>query len=180
MRIKRITLTLLTGFFTGLLMLTTGTGCSVVRKLPCDEPKPCKPCVEEPAAPICTDVEKDLLFAATSIEKSLNTLAAAQEAVSPPIINIGPLVAPEGGMSIKVDIDWTGPIQPLIKKIAQITDYRVKVLGNEPAIPIIVTITSRDTVIAEVLQNASFQAGARAHILAFPENRVIELRYLPS
>jgi len=162
------------------IILCSLSACSVVRKLPCDEPKPCKPCIEEPEEVSCTNVERDLLAAATSIEKSLNTLASAQEAVSPPIINIGPLVTPEGGMNVKVDIDWTGPIQPLMRKIAEITDYRVKTLGNEPAIPIIITITAKDTVIAEVLQNASFQAGARAHILAFPENRVIELRYLPS
>ena len=106
--------------------------------------------------------------------------AAAQEAESPPIINTAPLITPEGGMGGRVDIDWTGPVAPLIEKIAKMTNYRVKFLGNEPAIPIIVTVAARNTVLAEIMQNASFQAGKRAHILVFPDNHVIEVRYLPA
>lgn len=123
-------------------------------------------------------VESQLIASAKSIERSLNVLASAQEAENPPIINTGPLMTPEGGMGGTVDIDWTGPIGPLLDRISKMTDYRVKLLGNEPAIPIIITITAKRAILAEVLQNASFQAAKRAHILVFPEIRVIELRYL--
>lgn len=139
-------------------------------------------CNPEPPLPACSnaDIQNDLIVAANSIERSLYVLAAAQEAESPPIINIAPLITPEGGMGGKVDIDWTGPVAPLVEKIAKMTDYRVKILGNEPAIPIIITIAAQDTMIAEILQNASFQSGKRAHILVFPDNHVIEVRYLPA
>jgi defect-in-organelle-trafficking protein DotD len=60
------------------------------------------------------------------------------------------------------------------------TDYRLKVLGTEPAIPVLVSITARRGVIAEILQNAAFQAQKRAHVMVFPESRVIELRYMPA
>ena len=66
----------------------------------------------------------------------------------------------------------------MIDKIASMTNYRVKVLGNEPPIPILVSISAKKTVIADILQNASLQAGKRAHILVFPESRLIEVRYL--
>lgn len=163
----------------------TLTGCSVLRppindptvcpkpKLPCEET--CSPEVDPTSA--CS-VEGQLVSAAKSIEKSLHTLAAAQEAESPPILRTAPLVTPEGGMGNTADIDWTGPLAPLIDKIARMTDYRLKILGNEPAIPIMITITAKRAVIAEILQNACFQAGRRAHIVVYPSTRVIELRYL--
>jgi defect-in-organelle-trafficking protein DotD len=76
-----------------------------------------------------------------------------------------------------IDIDWTGPVGPFVEKIAKMTGYRVKTLGNEPAIPVVVSLTVKHAIIAEVLQNASFQAGRRVNILVFPSNRVIEVRY---
>lgn len=125
-----------------------------------------------------TTVEGQLMASAKSIERSLQVLASAQEAENPPIVNTGPLVTPEGGMGGTVNIDWTGPIGPLLDRISKMADYRLKILGNEPAIPVVVTITAKGAILAEVLQNASFQAAKRAHVLIFPETRVIELRYL--
>lgn len=176
------------------------TGCTILKKSDICKVKPasdvCSFCNKKKPkngsccceAAICEDVreplletncfESQILRTARSIEKSLGTLAAAQVAEDPPIISTGPLVTPEGGMGGSIDIDWTGPIAPLVEKIAQMTDYRVKILGNEPAIPIVVTITGRHLVIADVLQNASFQAAKRAHVLVFPSNRVIEVRYV--
>jgi len=122
--------------------------------------------------------EAALVEAAQSIDNSLAVLASAQEAKSPPVVNIGPLVTPEGGMGGLADIDWVGPIGPLMTRLGDMTNYRVKFLGTPPAIPIVVSITTRDTAIAEILQNASLQAGQRAKVLVFPENRVIEVRYL--
>ncbi len=125
-----------------------------------------------------SNIESQLLATAQSIEQSLTVLAAAEKAESPPILNTEPLTTQEGGMGGIVDIDWTGPIGPLVEKIATMTNYRVKFLGNEPAIPILITISTKQAIIADVLQNASLQAGKRAHILVFPNNRVIEVRYL--
>lgn len=122
-------------------------------------------------------VETQLIKTAKSIERSLSVLAAAQQAEDPPILITGPLVTPEGGMGGTMDIDWTGPVGPLVERIARMTNYRVKFLGTEPAIPIVVSITGRRLVVAEVLQNVSFQAVKRAHVLVFPTNRVIEVRY---
>lgn len=163
----------------------TLTGCSVIRP-PITDPTACprlkssgeETCSSEVDPISACSAEGQLVAAAKSIEKSLHTLAAAQEAESPPILRTAPLVTPEGGMGNTADIDWTGPLAPLLDKIARMTDYRVKILGNEPAIPIMVTITAKRAVIAEILQNASFQAGRRAHIVVYPSTRVIELRYL--
>ncbi len=161
-----------------LLLTTPISGCTVLKK---QEEGPItsntKPSNKQRSNFAAANVETQLLAAAQSIEQSLSTLAAAENAESAPILNTAPLVTPEGGMSGLADVDWTGPIGPLVDKIANMTDYRVKVLGNEPAIPILVSISSKRTVIADILQNASLQAGRRAQILVFPSSRLIEVRY---
>lgn len=147
------------------------TGCSVVRKQINDKDY-------TPSNPQTKMAEEQLIETANSIDQSLQTLAASQAVTPPPVINIAPLTTPEGGMGGTADIDWTGPIGPLLTKIADMTNYRLKTLGNEPAIPIIVTITAKNAIVAEILQNGSLQAGKRASIMVFPSSKVIELRYL--
>lgn len=166
-----------------LFLIFTLSGCTVLRKAS-DETtgengskKSSKSCNSSPRTN-ANNIECQLLAAAQSIEQSLGTLAAAEKAENPPILNTAPLMTPEGGMGIKADVDWTGPIGPLVVKIAKLSNYRVKFLGQEPAIPILVSITVKRTPIADILQNASFQAGKRAHILVFPSSRLIEVRYL--
>jgi len=156
------------------------SGCTVLKKI--NERTPQNTCCKTPTKvkpeDVAVLVDKQLVALADSVDQSLHTLAAAQRAESPPILNTEPLMTPEGGMGGTVELDWTGPIAPLVEKIAKLTNYRVKLLGTEPAIPIIVTITAKHGIIAEILQNASLQAGKRAEVLVFPENRVIEVRYL--
>lgn len=122
-------------------------------------------------------VEQELVTAAKKIETSLSLLASAQEDNNVPLLNTAPLITPEGGMSGTADIDWTGPIEPLVRKLADMTDYKVKVLGNSPSIPIVVSISQEAAVIADILKNAGMQAGRRANLVVFPANRVIEIRY---
>ena len=123
------------------------------------------------------EIEQQLIETAQSIERSLAVLAMTQESNNPPLINTAPLITPEGGMGGTADIDWTGPIEPLLHKLADMTDYNLKILGNDPAIPIIVSITQNKAVIADIVKNASLQAGKRATVMVFPANKVIELRY---
>ncbi len=127
--------------------------------------------------PLNSEVETQLIAASRSVETSLSLLARSQDDKSMALLNTAPLITPEGGMSGTADIDWTGPIEPLVRKLADMTDYKLKILGNAPAIPIIVSIFENKAVIADILKNAGMQAGKRANIVVFPANRVIEVRY---
>lgn len=124
------------------------------------------------------EIDQLLLGTAKSIERSLGTLAAAQQSKSPPLIQTGPLVTPEGGMGGRVNIDWTGPVAHLLQRVADLTDYRLRVLGKEPAIPVLVSISAKQAVVAEVVQNAALQVGQRAQIVVFPHEKIMELRYV--
>jgi len=126
------------------------------------------------------DPDEQLVSVAESVERSLRTLADAQEERLNTAINTAPLVTREGGMGGAVDIDWSGPIGPLVQKVADMSQYHVKVFGAEPEIPIVVSITGKQRIVADVLKDAGLQAGKRAQVIVFPTSRVIELRYARS
>lgn len=125
-------------------------------------------------------LEQQLLSTAQAVESSLRTLAEAQQQPVTPLIDTAPLLTPQGGMGTATTLDWSGPIEPLLQRIAQMTHYRVKVLGPAPAVPVLISITAEREPIAHVLKNAGLQAGKRAHIVVYPATKVIELRYSAS
>jgi defect-in-organelle-trafficking protein DotD len=127
----------------------------------------------------CNDIciQDRLSDTAKAVEKSLRILAAAQDTNVMNVINTAPLVTAKGGMGCKADLDWSGPIEPLLHEVARLTDYRVKVIGNTPAIPVIVTITAEGRVIADIVKDAGLQAGKRASLVVYPCSKIIELRY---
>lgn len=77
-----------------------------------------------------------------------------------------------------VSIDWAGPVEPLVKQLASGTKMRVKVIGVEPAIPVIVSLRKRDASVYDILQDVRSQVRDKADILVFPSSGVIELYYL--
>jgi defect in organelle trafficking protein DotD len=81
------------------------------------------------------------------------------------------------GMGALVSLDWSGPVEPLVQQIANASNYRMRVLGTAPAIPVLVTIYAKNSVLADVLRDVGYQCGRRANVLIFPDSRVIELRY---
>lgn len=127
-----------------------------------------------------TDVDKHIELAALSVEESLRTLALTQQVNAKEPINTDILVTPQGGMGGVTSIDWSGPIEPLLEKIGNLTRYRVKVLGPIPPVPVIITLAAREQVIADILKDAGIQAGKRANLVVYPTSRVIELRYIPT
>lgn len=118
-----------------------------------------------------------LAEAATSVSNSLENLAATEQAAFHPIANQSMPDPSTYGMGGRASIDWSGPIEPLIQQVAQTAYYRVKVVGREPAVPILVTINSKNEMLGDILSNVAFQCGKRADVILYPETQVIELRY---
>lgn len=133
-------------------------------------------CSPKPAYQV-SDIEHQLTKAAYSIEDSLRTLAATQQIKAKNPINTDILITPEGGMGGLASIDWSGPIEPLLERIGEMTNYRVKVFGPIPHIPLIISISSRDRMVADILKDAGLQAGKRANLVVYPTSKIIELRY---
>lgn len=124
-----------------------------------------------------SDVDYQIMRSAASVENSIRTLAASQDMFAQNAINTDILMTPQGGMGGLATLDWSGPIEPLLEQIGEMTNYRVKVFGPIPVIPVIVTISNRERIIADILKDAGLQAGKRANLVVYPTNRIIELRY---
>jgi defect-in-organelle-trafficking protein DotD len=81
------------------------------------------------------------------------------------------------GMAQLTSIDWSGPVEPLVKQLAQASEYRLRVLGTHPAIPVLVTLNEKNIMLADAIRDVGYQCGRRATVVIYPDTRVIELRY---
>lgn len=121
--------------------------------------------------------EVKLAEAADSVSESLHDLDEIEKATHPQAKLPPPLDPDMTCMGQLATIEWTGPIGPLVDKIAKATGYRVRVLGKAPAIPVLVAISARDTPLSDILRDANFQCRSKANIVVYPASKIIELRY---
>jgi defect-in-organelle-trafficking protein DotD len=125
------------------------------------------------------------------ISPSRASLAEASYAVSRSIVDLAevaqaahplPALAPPPnpatyGMAGLTTVDWSGPIEPLLKQIAIASNYCLRVLGTPPAIPVLVTVYKKNAMLGDVLRDVGYQGGRRASVVVYPDGHVIELRY---
>ena len=121
--------------------------------------------------------ETSLAEASYSVSRSSVDLAETAQAAHP-VPKLAPPPSPGSyGMGMPTSIDWSGPVEPLLKQVAKTADYRLRTLGTTPAIPVIVTVYAKNQMLGDVLRDIGYQCGRRASVVVFPESRVIELRY---
>jgi defect-in-organelle-trafficking protein DotD len=121
--------------------------------------------------------QTSLAEASYSVSRSLVDLAETAQAAHP-LPDLPPPPSPDSyGMGGFTSVDWSGPVEPLVRQIARAADYRVRILGTAPGIPVLVTVYQKNAVLGDILRDIGYQCGRRATVIVFPENRVIELRY---
>ena len=123
------------------------------------------------------DASIKLAEAAVSVSDSMMQMARVEKVLMPPeadnIINIPNTY----NLQTRARIDWDGPIEDLLERIAHAAHYRMRVLGKSPPLPILINLNSKDQSLAEILRDIDYQAGNKATIHVYPTNQVIELRY---
>jgi defect-in-organelle-trafficking protein DotD len=118
-----------------------------------------------------------LAEAAVSVRQSLTDLGEIEQAAYPPQ-SVAEVPDPSTyGMNIPTSIDWDGPIQPLAQQIANAANYKLRVLGRRPSIPVIVSVSAHNEPLGDILRDVGYQSKNRAQIVVFPSTHVIELRY---
>lgn len=123
------------------------------------------------------NTDTSLAQASYSVSRSIVSLAETAQAAHP-LPKLDPPPSPDTyGMGGLTSVDWSGPVEPLLKQIAQAANYRVRVLGTAPGIPVIVTVYDKNMMLADILRDVGYQCGRRAAVVVYPESRVIELRY---
>jgi defect-in-organelle-trafficking protein DotD len=115
--------------------------------------------------------------ASIAVGKSLQQLAAIQMTVHPPKHLRRPFNPNTIGMSKTASISWVGPVEPVLKKIAQATHYHLRVVGHKPSLPVIVSLNAQNRPIADILRNIMYQVILKADIAVYAKSRTIELRY---
>lgn len=121
-----------------------------------------------------------LAQASSTISDSLTASEEIQRATTSPLSMKSLPNADAYNMDQIATIDWSGPIGPIVKKIAQASQYQLRVLGPSPALPVLISIHQKNTSLGYILRDIDYQAGSKANIVVFPDKRLIELRYARS
>ena len=137
------------------------SGCSFLTKSPPHQAAGVKPDTATP--------NLELTEAAVSVSRSLNELSSMEK---------GTRSVSRTEMSGTVSVDWSGPAEPLLRQIALISGYRLRVLGTNPAIPVLVSVYAKDLPLADIIRDIDLQAGKKAYVKVFPRSRIIELCYM--
>jgi defect-in-organelle-trafficking protein DotD len=134
-------------------------------------------CTPPPAPPVPSGPDVALSEASYSVSRSIVSLSEIAQA-SRPLPALDPPPNPASyGMAELTSVDWSGPVESLVKQLAEASNYRLRVLGNKPALPVLVTVSAKNEMLADVLRDVGYQCGRRANVVVFPDSRVIELRY---
>ena len=117
-----------------------------------------------------------LANAADRAANALDTLASIEQVRTP--TDLPPLAEgapPELRRSITVN--WVGPVEPLVKQLADRASYKLNVTGNKPEIAIVVTIDVRNQPVIETLRDVGLQLGGRAELKVDANQKIVELSY---
>lgn len=130
-----------------------------------------------PTASVDTDAQAQVAEAATAVGQSLQQLSAMQMATHPGTKLKQPFDDSAIGMGQLATVNWSGPAEPLLEKIAAATKYQLRVFGPAPAIPVLVSVNMQNQPIAAILRNVTYQIVSKASVGVYPKYRTIELRY---
>lgn len=126
-----------------------------------------------------TDDQSQAQVAEASVEigHALQELSAVQMTEHPPTPLGKPYDPHVIGMDKMASLDWTGPVEPVLEKIADVSHYKLHVIGRKPVIPVFISISVNNQPVADILRDITYQVVMKADIALYPKARVIELRY---
>lgn len=119
-----------------------------------------------------------LATAADRASSALQTLASIEQAKNP---SVAVQAVPDAPMELRrtVSVNWVGPIEPLLLSLSDRAGYQMRVNGDKPPVPVVVSVQAREKSVIEVLRDIGLQAGRRADIIVDPASRTVELNYAP-
>lgn len=124
------------------------------------------------------DASIKLAEAANAVSNSMLQMVKTEKVIIPPKVDNTLTIPNSSNLQTHASVDWSGPIAELTEQIARAAHYNIRILGTAPAIPILVSLNLQDTSLADILRNIDYQAGNKASIHVYPNNKVVELRYV--
>jgi len=131
--------------------------------------------MEPPSAVAPADPAAELLAsAALRAEAALAELAQARSAENPFPATPPPSLVPQELLR-EVTVDWTGPLDTLVHRLAQEVEWDFIEAGPEPAVPPIVEIHATASPIILILRDAGIQAADMAAVTVDARQRQVRL-----
>lgn len=119
---------------------------------------------------------------AQSADKASNALEmlAAVERARTPAANVSPLSDVPQELRRSITVNWVGPIEPIAKTLADRAGYGFLVLGNEPSVPVVVSIDAENQRVVDVLRDIGLQLGMRGDVKVDARGKMVEIYYAPN
>ncbi len=105
---------------------------------------------------------------------------AAVEKTRAPAANMSPVSDVPVELRRAITVNWVGPIEPIAKTLADRSGYSFLVLGNQPVIPVVVSIDAENTRVIDVLRDIGLQLGMRGDVKVDASSDSVELHYTPN
>lgn len=131
---------------------------------------------------VATVPDKVSLMLAEAADRSsaaLQTLAAIEQARTPDVA-VAPIASAPIELKRAVTTSWVGPVEPVVKMLADRASYGFQTVGNPPPVPIIVSIAVENKPVIEVLRSIGLQLGVRADVTVDSERQIVEVHYGPN
>lgn len=132
-----------------------------------------KPPVNNPS----DDATIKLAEAAVSVSDSMLEMAKVEKIITPPHRDNTLTIPNAYNMQARASVDWSGPIEELTARISKAAHYKLRILGQAPSVPVLISLNIKDESLAEILRDIDYQAGKKAYIHVYPNSQVVELRY---
>ncbi len=135
----------------------------------------------EREAQIVASPDKVSLMLAEAADKAsdaLETLAAVEQSRAPAVA-VQPIHNAPPELKRAITINWIGPVEPLLKKLADRASYNFITVGDKPPVPLVVNIDKENTPVIDVLRSAGLQLGLRADVKVDSITKMVELHYAP-
>lgn len=123
------------------------------------------------------DASIKLAEAAVSVSDSMLEMAKIEKVITPPNKDNTLTIPNAYNLQARASVDWSGPIEELAARVSKSAHFKLRVLGQAPAVPILISLSIKDQSLAEILRNIDYQAGKKANIYVYPNSQVVELRY---
>ena len=119
-----------------------------------------------------------LVAAADRAVSAREQLSLVEQAKTPPAdINRPSQKGLSTALRRQVSMAWSGPIAPIVHRLASEAGFAIEIFGAPPAAAIIVDIRVDREELHTILENVGLQAGSRADVVIDTRRKVIELHY---
>ena len=117
-----------------------------------------------------------LAEAADRSSRAMETLAAIEQ-YQRPAAKVAPITGAPTELRRAVTLTWVGPVEQISKKLSEHAGYSFMALGDQPPVPIVVSLNVENRQVIDVLRDIGLQMGTRADIKVDGTRKLVELQY---